>query len=125
MYCSCCLLLPLLFRTYLVSSSACLAKDSVPERRTLRDILDSIGEFAIVASLDCDISHRDHSHQVAILVHDRNAPYLLVSHLPNHVDNSIVGMGCVNIDGHDVFSSSARAILVLGNRTYDYIAVGD
>ena len=72
-----------------------------------------------------DVGHRDHSDEVAILVDDRNTPYLFVAHLANHINDAIVRMSSVNIDRHDVFGADLRAILAFGNRANDDVAVGD
>src|SRR5574338_775999 len=102
-----------------------LPKDPIPERRALRDILKSLVELAVLTCFECDVSHGDHSHKVVIVVTHRNATDLLVSHLPNDVNDAIVRFCGVNINGHNVFRADARTILVICDTTHDDIAVSD
>jgi hypothetical protein len=44
------------------------------------------------------VSHRNHSHQIAILIANWNTPHLFVAHFIDHIHDAIVGSSGVNID---------------------------
>ena len=112
------------YRTY-IKRAIRLSKESIPKRRTLRDLFESILKLAVLPGFDRNVGHRNHADQVIVVINHWNTSYLFVSHLSNDINYAIVWFRGVNIDRHNVFPTNACTILVICNRSHYDITVSD
>src|SRR5687767_6098012 len=72
-----------------------------------------------------NVRHRDHSHEIVVFVHHRNAAHLLVAHHADDIHDAVVWPDGVWIDRHDVFGASVVGVFTLRHGAYRDVAVGD
>src|SRR6266849_3252947 len=81
----------------------------------LRNLLNHLSSLSRVFHPRSDIRLRDYSHQLPVVVYDRNSAYLMLFHQANRLVGIVIDPTGDDVPGHNLTDSRVMGIAIFGH----------
>src|SRR6266852_3032572 len=95
----------------------------VSRLRRLRNPLNHLSSPSRVFHPRSDIRLRDYSHQLPVVVYDRNSSYLMLFHQANRLVGIVIDPTGDDGPGHNLTDSRGVGIAILSDKLQNYVAI--